>query len=218
MTSFDGGQGWLSAPASGQGPAVILIQEWWGLVGHIRDVADRLAGEGFLVLAPDFYEGKSTAEPDEAGSLMMALNIDKAGALIRSSLDFLMSHPLAAPTKAGVCGFCMGGQLALYAACLDDRIGAAVNFYGIHPNVQPDLANLNAPLLGLFAEHDDYASPAAVAALSDQLKAQGKAHDFHTYPGAQHAFFNSDRPEVFSPDAAEDAWDRTLAHLKTYLV
>lgn len=208
--------GYLSVGPQG-GPGVILIQEWWGLVGHIKDLADRLAAEGFTVLAPDFYNGKSTEEPDEAGSLMMALNVGEASELILSSVKFLKTQEATDGKGVGVIGFCMGGQLALFAACLSSDIKACVNFYGIHPKVQPDLASLEAPLLGLFAEHDEYASPATVAELSGRLSEHGKAHDFKTYPGVHHAFFNDQRPEVYDSEAASDAWSRVLSHLRANL-
>ena len=98
----------------------------------------------------------------------------------------------------------------MFAACLSDKIGACVNYYGIHPNVQPEFEKLEAPLLGFFAEHDEYASPQAVAELDKILSGLGKEHEFTTYPGRQHAFFNSDRPEVFDRDAADDSWARMI--------
>ena len=204
------------SPASAPGPAVIVIQEWWGLVGHIRDVADRFAEAGFHAFAPDFYHGQVTEEPDEAGSLMMALDIEKAGRMIQGAVDMLTSKP-EVTAGIGVVGFCMGGKLAMFAAGLDDRIRACVNFYGIHPNVHPNYAAMNGPLLGLFAEHDEYASPEAVKALSIELHKLGKEHEFVTYHRVPHAFFNSDRPAVYNAEAAEDAWQRTVRHFEHHL-
>lgn len=204
------------ASASAPGPAVIVIQEWWGLVGHIRDVADRFAEADFHAFAPDFYNGQATDEPDEAGSLMMALDIDKAARMIRGAVDLLSSKP-EVTAGVGVVGFCMGGKLAMFAAGLDDRIRACVNFYGIHPNVHPNYAAMNGPLLGLFAEHDDYASPAAVRELSVELHKLGKEHEFVTYNRMPHAFFNSDRPAVYNEEAAEDAWQRTVRFFELHL-
>ncbi len=203
--------GYLAVPASGCGPGVIVIQEWWGLVGHIKTVADRFAAAGFVALAPDFYHGVATTEPDEAGSLMMALDIDNAEKVIKGAVGFMREHEAVTSSKVGVVGFCMGGQLSLYAATLNPNIGACVDFYGIHPSVHPKLENLSCPLLGIFAEHDHYATPASTAKLSDQLDALGKEHEFVTYPGVHHAFFNDDRPEVYNPDASADAWNRTIA-------
>ena len=209
--------GYLSPSKSGQGPGIIVIQEWWGLVGHIKDVADRLAEAGFTALAPDFYNGHTTEEPDEAGSMMMALNITQAEAMVHWAVGYLTDHPAVRPKSVGTIGFCMGGQLSLFAACTDDRIKACVDFYGIHPNVQPDLSRLNAPVLGLFAENDPYASPEAVAKLSEELTGLGKRHDFTVYPDTEHAFFNSDRPSVYSEAAAADAWEKVLTFLRAEL-
>ena len=206
--------GYLAAGPSGS-PGVILVQEWWGLVGHIKSVADRLAAEGFTVLAPDFYHGEMTAEPDVAGSLMMALQVDDAARLILASVSHLKSQ--GCQGGIGAIGFCMGGQLSLFAACLTPDIKACIDFYGIHPNVSPDLAALQAPLLGIFAEHDEYASPQAVSDLSQRLTELGKAHEFKTYMGVHHAFFNDERPSVYDPEAAKDAWERVLRHLRTNL-
>ncbi|MCB0825679.1 MAG: dienelactone hydrolase family protein [Armatimonadetes bacterium] len=222
MIEFESGNGgrysgYLAPSKTGSGPGIIVIQEWWGLVGHITSVADRFAEVGFTALAPDFYHGKKTAEPDEAGSMMMALNIGDAEQVIHGAVGALLAQAETSGAKIGVVGFCMGGQLSMFAACLDNRIGACVNFYGIHPNVHPDFEKLEAPMLGFFAEHDDYASPATVADLSSKLKAHGKQHDFTTYPGRQHAFFNDDRPEVYDRDAAEDAWAKMISFFRTEL-
>lgn len=203
-------QGYLAPSHSGSGPGIIVIQEWWGLVGHITDVADRFAAAGFTALAPDFYHGEKTTEPDEAGSLMMALDVPDAEKVIRGAISTLLAHDSVAGDSVGVVGFCMGGKLAMYAACLDNRIGACVNFYGIHPNVVPDYSQLSCEIMGNFAEHDDYASPESVAALSSELSALEKPHTFKTYAGSHHAFFNSDRPEVYDESAAEDCWARMV--------
>ena len=221
LVSFDSNgktyQGYLAKSITDSGPGIILIQEWWGLVGHITDVADRLASEGFTVLAPDFYDGKATTDPDEAGSLMMALNIEAAEQTLHGAIQFLLDLDATVGDKVGVMGFCMGGQLALYAAAVDPLVAACVDFYGIHPNVSPPLENLHAPVLGIFAEHDAYASPAAVSSLDAVLSKLKKNHQFVTYPGTQHAFFNDQRPQVYDPVASADAWRRTLEFLRLNL-
>ncbi len=127
--------GYLATPASGKGPGVLVLQEWWGLVGHIKNVCDRFAAEGFTALAPDMYHGKTASEPDGAGKLFMALNISQAERDLRGAATYLLGQSSA--KKIGAVGFCMGGQLALYAATLNPSVGACVNFYGIHPNVKP---------------------------------------------------------------------------------
>src|SRR6266508_4968396 len=128
--------GYLATPAAGKGPGVLVIQEWWGLVPHIKDVADRFAAEGFSALAPDMYHGKTADEPDGAGKLFMALNIAQAEKDLQGATKYLASD--ASAPKLGAVGFCMGGQLALFAATLNPSIGATVSFDGIHPNVKPD--------------------------------------------------------------------------------
>lgn len=209
--------GYLAKSVEGSGPGVIVLQEWWGLVGHIKEVADRFAEEGFTALAPDLYEGQSTGDPDEAGKLMMALNIDETRKALAGAVSRLLGDSATSTSNVGVVGFCMGGQLSLYAACADARIGACVDYYGIHPNVQPDFAALQAPVLGFFAENDAYANAEAIASLSNSLDRLGKEYDFTVYPGTNHAFFNSDRPEVFDEAAAEDSWKKMVGFFRTRL-
>jgi carboxymethylenebutenolidase len=209
---------YISRPASGSGPGVIVIQEWWGLVPHIKDVCDRFAAEGFTALAPDLYHGKTTTEPDEAGTLMQALHIGETEAILRKAILVLLTDKSTQPNdKAGVVGFCMGGQLALFAAASNPVIKATATFYGIHPAVQPSYRDLNGPVLGFYAEHDDYASPAAVQALDEELTILDKDHLFTTYPGTHHAFFNDTRPEVYDKDASADAWSKMIGFFRETL-
>ncbi|HEU4595906.1 MAG TPA: dienelactone hydrolase family protein [Pyrinomonadaceae bacterium] len=210
-------RGYLSTPEGGSGPGVIVLQEWWGLVPHIKDVADRFAGEGFVALAPDLYHGKSTTSPDEAGKMMMALDIARAEQDLRGAVKYLLGREAVEGAKVGTVGFCMGGVLSLYAASKNEEVGACVVFYGIHPKVEPDLENLSAPVLGLYAERDQSVPPAAVRELESRLKALGKSAEMHIYPGTDHAFFNDARPEVFNPEAASDAWRRTVEFLRRNL-
>lgn len=210
-------EGYLAKPANGKGVGVIVLQEWWGLVGHITAVCDRFAKAGFVALAPDLYGGKTTTEPDEAESLMMALNIAEAERILRGAVERLLADEATLGQKVGIVGFCMGGQLSMFAACANPQIGACVNFYGIHPNVHPDFESLQAPILGFFADLDPYATPEAVDALDATLRAAGKSHRFFTFANTHHAFFNSDRPEVFSEEASEQCWERMLAFFKEHL-
>lgn len=203
--------GYLSIPASGKGPGVIVLQEWWGLVPHIKDLADRFAAAGYTAFAPDLYHGQSTSSPDEAGKLMMALNIEETEKELGAAIRALNAHAATEGfSKVGTVGFCMGGQLSLFAACRNPEIGACVDFYGIHPNVKPDFANLNAPVLGLFAAHDGFVNAEAVAGLRAELEKHGKAHELHVYEEADHAFFNDSRPQVYRENDATDAWERVL--------
>jgi carboxymethylenebutenolidase len=205
---------YLATPASGKGPGVLVIQEWWGLVGHIKKVGDRFAAEGFTALAPDLYHGKTADEPDEAGKLFMALNIGQAEKDLRGAITYLVQH--SSTPKVGAVGFCMGGQLALFAATLNPAVGATVNFYGIHPNVKPDYSKLNGPVLGLFAEKDAYVTPQVGKEVDAAIKKAGKRSEINIYPGVDHGFFNDER-DVYDKAAAEDAWTRTRALFRNEL-
>lgn len=202
--------GYLALPPAGKGPGIIVIQEWWGLVPHIKKICDRFAAAGYVALAPDLYHGESTKSPDQAGKLMMALNINVAEQDLAGAASFLLAHDAVTGTKVGTVGFCMGGALSLYAATRNPNVGACVVFYGGHPNVHPDLPNLYAPVLGLYAERDGFVTPESVRELEKNLTALGKPHEFHIYPDADHAFFNNERPEVYNEAAAKDAWGRVL--------
>ena len=207
--------GYLATPASGKGPGVIVIQEWWGLVPHIKKVADRFAAEGFSALAPDMYHGQTASEPDGAGKLFMALNIGQAEKDLRGATTYLKAY--SSTTKVGAVGFCMGGQLALFAATLDASIGACVNFYGIHPNVKPDYRKLAGPVLGLYAEKDGFVTPDVAKGVDKAIKEAGKSSEIHIYPGVNHAFFNDERPDAYDKGAAADAWQRTLTFFRRHL-
>jgi carboxymethylenebutenolidase len=205
--------GYLALPPGGLGPGVIVLQEWWGLVSHIKMVTDRFAAEGFVAIAPDLYDGETTTSPDEAGRKLMALNIEQTARKLEDTLEYLQNHPAVTGNRLGVVGFCMGGQLALLAATLSQRVGAVVDFYGIHPNVQPDFSKLSAPVLGIFGENDGFVTPEAVRSLEAAIQQAGGSIETHTYAGADHAFFNDTRPEVYQPEAAADAWHKTLSFL-----
>jgi len=207
--------GYLATPSSSKEPGVLVIQEWWGLVDHIKRVCDRFAAEGFSALAPDMYHGKTASEPDDAGKLFMALNIAQAEKDLRGAAKFLAEH--SSTPKIGAVGFCMGGQLALFAATLNPNVGACVNFYGVHPNVKPDYSKLSGPVLGLFAEKDGFVTPQTARDLDAAIKKAGKQSEIHIYPGVDHAFFNDDNTAAYNKPAAEDAWKRTLNFFKANL-
>jgi len=203
------------APADGGGPGVIVIQEWWGLVPHIIDVCDRFAAAGFSALAPDLYHGDaaSNSEPDEAGKLMMALNVGQAVKDMSGAIAFLQDNDAVTSDGVGVIGFCMGGGLALVlAAQRPDAVAACAPFYGLIPweGAQPDWSQVEAPIRGHYAEHDEFFGPSAVAELEAKLDAAGKDASFVIHPGVHHAFFNDTRPEVYSAEESAKAWDATL--------
>ncbi|PYP61441.1 MAG: carboxymethylenebutenolidase [Gemmatimonadetes bacterium] len=210
-------QGYLARPTSPRGHGLLVIQEYWGLVDHIKDVADRFAAEGFFALAPDLYHGEKAKSPDEAGKLMMALNIAETAKDLRGAADALITNENVSPKKIGIVGFCMGGQLALYAACeYPERIGAAVDFYGIHPKVALNLARLDAPVLAHFALKDSGTPEDKARDLVRRMEQAGKHVEAYFY-NAAHAFFNDTRPQVYSRADAHDAWKRTIDFLNRSL-
>ena len=148
---------------------------------------------------------------------MMALNIAQAEKDLRGAIKYLLSNPATTSKKVGTIGFCMGGALSLYAASKNDQVGACVVFYGIHPNVKPDLPNLKAPVLGIYAEKDKFAPPTTVRELEQELKELVKSVEIQIYPDTDHAFFNDTRPDVYNQTAAEDAWRRTIQFLAKHL-
>lgn len=203
---------------AGSGPGVLVIQEWWGLVPHIKDVVDRFAEAGFTALAPDLYHGESSTEPDGAGKLMMALNLEQAGKDLSGAIALLQER--SGNEKVGVVGYCMGGGLALVVASQrPDAVAAVAPYYGVIPwaSAQPDWAAISAKVVGEYAEHDDFAGPEATRALEAQLRSLGKDATMHIHAGCHHAFFNDARPEVYSADASAESWARTTELFRTSL-
>jgi carboxymethylenebutenolidase len=210
--------GYLAAPDGGSGLPLVVIQEWWGLVPHIEDVCDRFAAEGFVALAPDLYHGESTTEPDEAGKLMMALNIEQAAKDMSGAVDEVATR--SGGGRVGVTGFCMGGGLAMVLAChRPDLVKACVPWYGLipWPEAQPDWTRLDAAVLGHYAEQDGFFGPDAVAELQEKLEGLGKDVELIVHPGVDHAFFNDTRPEVYDAATSATAWSQTVGFLQNNL-
>lgn len=210
--------GYLARPASeGTYPALVAIQEWWGLVPHIKDVAERFARQGYITLAPDLYHGQVADEPDEARKLAMEMDRERAVAEIIVAIHYLQKLPYVSPKKIGLVGWCMGGSLTINTAAQCSEVGAAVAFYGV-PRDLSTAASIRAPLLGLYGENDHGIPAETVQALQATLQKYGVPNEVHIYPGAGHAFFNDSRPHIYDPAAAADAWQRTLAWFERYLV
>ncbi|HEY6378979.1 MAG TPA: dienelactone hydrolase family protein [Candidatus Dormibacteraeota bacterium] len=211
--------GYLAVPASGSGPGVVVIQEWWGLVPHIKTVCDRLADDGFVALAVDLYHGATTTEPDEAGKLAMGMRIDQAGRDMGGAVSHLVQHDAVSGDAVGSVGFCMGGGLSLYLATLAPAVKACTMYYGVipWPDCKPQFQNIRGKVLGHFAENDGSASHAKVDPLERQLKGAGVPTEFHWYAGTQHAFFNDARPEVYNAEAAQLSYRRTLDFFRAEL-
>ncbi|MFE9172139.1 dienelactone hydrolase family protein [Streptomyces kebangsaanensis] len=208
--------GYLALPPSGRGPGVLVIQEWWGLTDHIADVADRLAAEGFVALAPDLYGGSVAHDSDEALRMLKALPVSRGVELLSGAVGHLLSLPEVTSDTAGAVGFCMGGGFVLYLAAVEPRVSAAVPFYGVVRDEMPDFSGLRARILGHYGERDRSIPPQRVEELAETIRRQsGTAPDFRLYP-AGHAFFNDRRPS-HHPDSAARAWESTVAFLHRQL-
>jgi carboxymethylenebutenolidase len=199
--------GYLATPASGSGPGVLVVQEWWGLEWGIKNAADRLASAGFVALVPDLYHGELAAhdEMDKASHLMQSMPADRAARDMSGAIDYLSSHPAVHGQGLGVVGFCMGGMLSfLIAVNRADAVRAAVSFYGFpQGEMEPDWSKLTAKVRGHMAEHDTFFAPDAARALESKLKGMGKDVEFTVHPGTGHAFM--------APHNALGTYDAALA-------
>jgi carboxymethylenebutenolidase len=202
-------------PAGAAAPGVVVIQEWWGLVGHITSVADRLAAAGFTALAPDLYHGVRAGEPDEAQKMLMGLAMDQAAKDIAGAAAYLAGRPETGGA-VGTVGFCMGGSLALWAGTLSPHITAAVGYYPAVPweRMQPSWQNYSGKAALIHTDEAEGGSGAPGIRQAVQLIGDaGGEVSVHDYAGTDHAFFNDDRPEVYNAAAATLSWDRTLTFL-----
>ena len=185
---------------------VVLIQEWWGLNDHIKDIAGRYAEEGFIAIAPDLYRGKIAQNPEEAGKMMNDLAIEDGLNTIESAMA--KANETYGATHFGITGFCMGGTYALRAACELEGISAAAPFYGDIPE-EAILSKLEAPVVFVSGTKDGWINPEKVAELERIANKYELDIDSLKYD-ADHAFFNNTRPEVYDKAAAEDAWAKVI--------
>jgi carboxymethylenebutenolidase len=209
--------GYLAEPA-GNGPAVIVLQEWWGLDDHIRSLCDRLATEGFYALAPDLYRGETTAQPDEAQQKMMAMSMAQVEQDMCGAADHLASLPGVEGPGVGAVGFCLGGGLAIWAAATCPNIAAAVTYYYVMPHGKPDFTKIKGPVLGHFGTADEFIPLEDANKLESELKDAGVETTFHYYDGAGHGFFNdTNRLGTYDKAHAEVSWERTVSFLRAAL-
>ena len=209
--------GYLAAP-EGKAPGVVVLQEWWGLEPHIRDVCDRLAGEGFLALAPDLYRGETTEQPDEAEQKMMAMSMEQAEKDMRGAVDYVAEHEQFEGKGVGSVGFCLGGGLAVWAATANPKVKASVSYYYVMPHGKPDFSKVQGPVLGHFGTGDDFVSVDDAKALEEEIRSAGNEVEFHFYEGAGHAFFNdTDRLGTYHEDHAKTSWERTVSFFREHL-
>ena len=214
-------QGYLAEPQHAAGAsAIVVIQEWWGVNGQIRAVADRLASAGYIALAPDLYRGKLTVEAEEAHHLMTGLNFgDAASQDVRGAVQFLKTRC----AKVGVTGFCMGGALTLLSLGAAPEIDAAVVWYGLPPLEYIDANRIKVPLQAHWAVQDQFFPIATVDQLQDKLREAGVDFEFHRYL-AHHAFANETAvgpgripATQFDPVWSQQAWDRSFRFFGRWL-
>ena len=202
-----------SPPGDAHAAGVVLVQESWGVNDHVRDVATRLAAEGFRVLAVDLYHGVVTKDPAEAGKMLGALDWGHAVSDIAAAVKHLQEHP-SSNGKVAVMGFCMGGALSFAAACNIAGLSAVVPFYGVPQGV--DYAKVTAPIMAHFAKVDQWAKPELGQDIQTQITGHGGHMELFVYD-EQHAFFNDTRADVYGEASAKLAWQRSIGFLKQHL-
>jgi carboxymethylenebutenolidase len=196
-----------------QAPAVVVLQEYWGLNDHMRAVIQRWTDEGFIALAPDLYQGKVASTASEAKALMASLDWKQALSEIAGAVNYLRG--LASGNgRVGVTGYCLGGALAFSTACSVRGLAAVVPYYGVPSSA--DWNTVDVPILAHFARDDDWASPEAAEEIMKTLRARGQSMELHVYD-AKHAFCNDTRPEVYSPEHATLAWQRTVEFMRAHV-
>lgn len=208
-------RGYLAVPDGGSGPGVLVCHAWWGLNEFFVGLCDRLAGEGFVALAPDMYGGQVASTVAEAEAAVGTLTSETARAVATAGLDTLLARPEVTGTSAGTLGFSLGGAYAmLLSAWNPDQVAAVVDFYGA---TEGDFANAQAGYLGHFAPGDEWEPDEYVHALEAMLHEAGHDATFHWYPGTGHWFFEDNRPDAYNAEAAQLAWQRTLSFLRAHL-
>ncbi len=212
-TSRGATSAFVARPEGDTTTAVLLIQEWWGINDHIRDVASRYANEGYLCIAPDLYRGKVARDAEEASKLMHGLAIEDGTETIRETIaEAKLTYNVR---KIGITGYCMGGTFALRAACEIDELAAAAPFYGDIPE-ENVLKQLKVPTLFIAGKRDAWINPEKVNALKEAARKYDLPVEVVSYD-VDHAFFNDTRPEVYDAEAAADAWRRVLGLFRKYL-
>ncbi|MGI8556409.1 MAG: dienelactone hydrolase family protein [Pyrinomonadaceae bacterium] len=204
---------YAAIPDNPNGKGVIVVQEYWGLNDHIKDIANRYAAEGFTAIAPDLYRGRATKDKEEAAKLMKNLEIEDGLNTIESALE--KARETYDVQKFGITGFCMGGTYAMHAACKLEGLSAAAAFYGDFPEEEV-LKNLKMPVLFISAKKDGWINPEKIRELERIADENFLPIDSVKYE-ADHAFFNDTRPEVYDREAAEDAWAKVIDFFNTNL-
>jgi carboxymethylenebutenolidase len=208
----------VTPEGKGPFPALVVIQEWWGLNDWVKDQARALAREGYVALAVDLYRGKVATKQEDAHQLMMGTPPDQALRDLQAGFAYLQAHPAVRKDRVGSIGWCMGGRYTLQLATVEPKLAAAVAYYGAPPTDPAAIAAIQAPVLGSFGAEDKGPTPEQARAFEAAMKKAGKTVDVKVYPGAGHAFANVNNPwGGYRKEAAEDAWARTTAFLAKHL-
>lgn len=206
--------GFLATPEKpGRYPGLIVVHEWWGLNDWVKEQTAKLASQGFVALAVDLYRGKVAADASEAHELSRGLPNDRAMLDLAAGIIYLTTRNDVAHDRIGTIGWCMGGGYAAQLAVRVPRLGACVVNYGALPTDPNDIQNIGAPFLGNFGADDRGITPADVQAFQKTMQTLGRHVDVKIYDGAGHAFENPNNKDGYRPEAAEDAWNRTVAFL-----
>jgi carboxymethylenebutenolidase len=214
----DEAYGYLALPASGRGPGLIVVQEWWGLTTHMAKVADRFAEEGYVALAPDLYGGATTHDEAEALQMLLEIPVDRAARDLRGAVAYLLSRDEVVGETVGVVGFCMGGSFALQLAVQEgEKVAATVAFYPVG-YLPASYVGLQAPVLVHIGDLDQINPPTLADELNEKISADTGSHPEIAHYPAGHAFLNEeDLLGTFDEEQAAIAWDRTVAFLREHL-
>lgn len=208
--------GFLARPEQPNGRALVVLQEWWGVVPEVIGTCNRLAEAGYYALAPDLYRGETADQPDEAEQKMMALEIEQTARDLSGAIDFVAAE--AGTEKVGTLGWCLGGGLSVVAASLNDKVAACVSYYYVLPHKKPDFSKIVAPVLMHWGSEDAFNEEATVDALVEELRAAGVDVTSETYDGCGHAFANAaNRLGTYDAEAAQLAWSRSIEFFNRWL-
>lgn len=204
---------YFSYPKNKTGPAILVLHAWWGLNDFIKQFCDRLANEGYFVMAPDYYDGRVTSTIDEADNYAGSLDMSVTNTLLSKAVDYLEDHKNNTESQVIVIGFSLGASPASWLSNnTDNKITKIVTFYGTGPK---DFENTKASFLCHFADQDPYEDPEWVKIYLDSMEKNGVQVTHYTYPDTHHWFFESDKKDYYREEASTLAWNRTLEFLKT---
>ncbi|MCY3734191.1 MAG: dienelactone hydrolase family protein, partial [Chloroflexi bacterium] len=197
-------------------PGVVVIQEWWGLNPNICDIANRIAAEGYVALAPDLFHGAVTAEPDEAQKLMMTLQEPNALVDMSGAVAALQARDDVRSDRIGVTGFCLGGGMSLLLAMNNPAVTASAPFYGVPGAGMGDAGQIQGAVMGFFAGRDEWINAEVVEGIQSALDGAGVRNEIHMYEESDHGFFN-DTSDIYDAEAAADTWDKLKAFFASEL-